>query len=83
MLALDTNVRVRYLAQDDAKQSALATQLVEDRLSPADRGFVSLVTLLATVWGWWRAATARTPAASQSVNLATLAQGCRQGLPCR
>lgn len=26
MLALDTNVLVRYLAQDDAKQSAAATR---------------------------------------------------------
>ncbi|MBL8324367.1 MAG: type II toxin-antitoxin system VapC family toxin [Rubrivivax sp.] len=50
MLALDTNVLVRYLAQDDARQSALANHLLEERLSPAQRGFVSLVTLLETVW---------------------------------
>lgn len=50
MLALDTNVLVRYLAQDDAKQSAIATRFLEQRLTSADRGFVSLVTLLETVW---------------------------------
>lgn len=50
MQALDTNVLVRYLAQDDARQSALATRLLEDRLTPSDRGFVSLVVLLETVW---------------------------------
>jgi predicted nucleic-acid-binding protein len=50
MLALDTNVLVRYLAQDDAKQSAAATRLIEQRLGATDRGFVSLVTLLETVW---------------------------------
>ena len=50
MLALDTNVLVRYLAQDDVKQSAAATRLIEQRLSPTERGFVSLVTLLETVW---------------------------------
>lgn len=50
MLAVDTNVLVRYLAQDDAKQSAAATQFIEQRLSPAERGFVSLVALLETVW---------------------------------
>lgn len=50
MLALDTNVLVRYLAQDDARQSALATRLLEDRLNATDRGYVSLVTLLETVW---------------------------------
>jgi predicted nucleic-acid-binding protein len=50
MLALDTNVLVRYLAQDDAKQSAAATLLIEQRLSASDRGYVSLVALLETVW---------------------------------
>ena len=50
MLALDTNVLVRYLAQDDARQAALATRFIEQRLSAADRGFVSLITLLETVW---------------------------------
>lgn len=50
MFALDTNVLVRYLAQDDARQSAAATRFIEQRLGPADRGFVCLVTLLETVW---------------------------------
>ena len=50
MLALDTNVLVRYLAQDDVTQSAAATRLIEQRLSPTERGFVSLVALLETVW---------------------------------
>ena len=50
MRALDTNVLVRYLAQDDAKQSALATRLLEEQLTSAERGFVSLVVVLETVW---------------------------------
>ena len=50
MKALDTNVLVRYFAQDDARQSAIATRLLEDGLSAADRGFVSLLVLLETVW---------------------------------
>lgn len=50
MRALDTNVLVRYLAQDDARQSARATRLLEQELTAADRGFVSLVALLETVW---------------------------------
>ena len=50
MHALDTNVLVRYLAQDDAKQSAAATRLLEERLTRADRGFLSLVVVLETVW---------------------------------
>lgn len=50
MRALDTNVLVRYLAQDDVRQSARATRLLEVELSAADRGYVSLVVLLETVW---------------------------------
>lgn len=50
MIALDTNVLVRYLAQDDPRQSAAANRLIEKTLSAADRGFVSLVALLETVW---------------------------------
>ena len=50
MIALDTNVLVRYLAQDDVNQSALAGRLIEDTLNSNDRGYISLVTLLETVW---------------------------------
>jgi predicted nucleic-acid-binding protein len=50
MRALDTNVLVRYFAQDDPRQSALATDLLERQLGAAERGFVSLVVLLETVW---------------------------------
>jgi len=50
VIALDTNVLVRYLAQDDPRQSALATRLIEERLTKAEPGFISLVALLETVW---------------------------------
>ncbi len=50
MRALDTNVLVRYFAQDDARQSALATRFLEQELSVTDRGYVSLVALIETVW---------------------------------
>ena len=30
MIALDTNVLVRYLAQDDAEQFKIAAELIED-----------------------------------------------------
>jgi predicted nucleic-acid-binding protein len=33
MIGLDTNVLVRYLAQDDAVQSARATQTIERQLT--------------------------------------------------
>ena len=50
MIGLDTNVLVRYLAQDDPRQSAAATRLIEGSLSGEERGFVSLVTLAEVVW---------------------------------
>jgi predicted nucleic-acid-binding protein len=50
VIALDTNVVVRYITQDDPKQAALATQLVENTLSVEKPGFVSLVTLCEIAW---------------------------------
>ncbi len=49
MTGLDTNVLVRYIMQDDAKQSALATRFVES-LSAASPGFVSLVSVVELGW---------------------------------
>lgn len=49
MIGLDTNVLVRYLAQDDPEQSALATELVEG-LSADEPGHISLVALIEAIW---------------------------------
>lgn len=49
MIGLDTNVLVRYLVQDDPKQSAAATRLFTS-LSAASPAFVSHVVLTETVW---------------------------------
>lgn len=49
MIGLDTNVLVRYFAQDDPKQSWTATEVIE-RLTEVEQGFVSLVTVMETVW---------------------------------
>jgi predicted nucleic-acid-binding protein len=50
MIGLDTNVLVRYLAQDDPVQSAKASELIERRLSAEDPGFISVVAMAETVW---------------------------------
>lgn len=50
MIGLDTNILVRYIAQDDAAQSLLATRIIEDRLTEDDPGYISLVTMTETVW---------------------------------
>lgn len=50
MIGLDTNILVRYFAQDDPTQSRQATQIIERRLTEDRPGFVSLVTMAETVW---------------------------------
>lgn len=49
MIGLDTNVLVRYFAQDDAEQSARATVLIES-LTDAKPGYLSQVVLIELVW---------------------------------
>jgi predicted nucleic-acid-binding protein len=50
MIGIDTNVLVRYLAQDDAAQSARATRLIESELSERQPGFVGVIVLVETCW---------------------------------
>lgn len=50
MIGLDTNVIVRYIAQDDDSQSARAVEFIENECSSSDPGFISLVTLIELVW---------------------------------
>jgi predicted nucleic-acid-binding protein len=49
MIGLDTNVLVRYIMQDDPKQSPKASLLI-DALDDTNRGFVSLVSVVELVW---------------------------------
>ncbi len=50
MIALDTNVFVRYLTDDDARPSPAATRFIEESLSPERPGCVGLVTLAELAW---------------------------------
>jgi predicted nucleic-acid-binding protein len=50
MVGLDTNVILRYLLQDDPKQTTLANHIVDQVLSDRNPGFISLVTVLEMVW---------------------------------
>jgi predicted nucleic-acid-binding protein len=50
MIGLDTNVLLRYLAQDDPVQSPRATEIIRQRLTKQDPGFISLVAILEVVW---------------------------------
>lgn len=50
MIALDTNILVRYLVGDDARQAEIARRIVEDVLTPSEPGFVSLIVLVELSW---------------------------------
>lgn len=49
MTGLDTNVLVRYVMQDDPRQSPRANRVIES-LSVEEPGFVPLVALVELVW---------------------------------
>jgi predicted nucleic-acid-binding protein len=49
MIGLDTNVLARYIAEDDAAQSAAAARVLES-LSAESPGFVPLVVIAELVW---------------------------------
>jgi predicted nucleic-acid-binding protein len=49
MIGLDTNILVRYLAQDDPIQSPRAEDIL-GRLTEASPGFVSVVAMAETAW---------------------------------
>jgi predicted nucleic-acid-binding protein len=49
LIGLDTNVLVRYIAQDDPAQSARATAFVEKDCSTSSPGFITHVVLVEVV----------------------------------
>ncbi len=50
MIALDTSVLVRYLVEDDAKQTAHAAALIERAIADDESLYVSDVVVCETVW---------------------------------
>ena len=50
MIALDTNVIVRYIAQDDPVQSSIATRIFEEVVSDSNHGFITVIALCETLW---------------------------------
>lgn len=50
MIGLDTNVVIRYLVQDDKKQSAAATRFIEKSLTAEIPGYINHITLCEIVW---------------------------------
>ena len=50
MIGIDTNVLVRYIVQDDARQAALANQFIESTLGDDEPGWIASVVLCEFVW---------------------------------
>jgi predicted nucleic-acid-binding protein len=50
MIGLDTNVVVRYVAQDHVVESRTATRIIEKDLSTEEPGFVSVVVMAELAW---------------------------------
>lgn len=50
MIALDTNVLVRYIVQDDPVQATAASRLIESRCMPEEPGLVATIVLCELNW---------------------------------
>lgn len=50
MIGLDTNVVIRYLVQDEPKQSKLASQVIEKAVADGETLRISQITLCEIVW---------------------------------
>ncbi len=50
MIAVDTNILVRYFADDDPLQSELARQLLEDTVTSDAPAYVTMVALVELIW---------------------------------
>ena len=50
MIGLDTNILVRYVVQDDPAQARRATEIIEQRISQQNPGFVNIVAMVETAW---------------------------------
>lgn len=50
MIGFDTNILVRYLAQDDPRQGPVATDIMELGVTEENLGFISVVAMVETVW---------------------------------
>ena len=50
MIGIDTNVLVRYIAEDDPEQTALANKLIDQNSSKEKPVFITLLVICELVW---------------------------------
>ncbi|HEV2326083.1 MAG TPA: type II toxin-antitoxin system VapC family toxin [Terracidiphilus sp.] len=67
MTGLDTNILMRFFAQDDERQSPLADALMAS-LTPENPGWVGLATVLEFVWAMSRTMRVAKPAVCNALD---------------
>jgi len=50
LVGIDTNVLIRYLAQDDVAQASKATRFIEKKCTADDPGFICHIVLCELAW---------------------------------
>ncbi|MDQ3077705.1 MAG: type II toxin-antitoxin system VapC family toxin [Pseudomonadota bacterium] len=50
MIGIDTNILLRYLVEDEPEQTALAVDLIENRLSAGEPGFIAITVVAEMAW---------------------------------
>ena len=50
MIGLDTNILVRYFAQDEPRQSVAARDLIDNKLTREDPGYITVIVLVEFAW---------------------------------
>lgn len=50
MIGLDTNILIRFLTQDDARQSPIANRIIERELTRDRPGFINIISIVEVAW---------------------------------
>ena len=50
MLAIDTNVLIRYLINDDPLQAQSAKKIIQSAIDEHNQVFISIITLIESIW---------------------------------
>jgi len=50
MVGLDTNIVVRFVMQDDARQAVVANRIFNEEISPVSKGYIASIVLCEAVW---------------------------------
>ena len=69
MIGLDTNILVRYLAQDDEKQSAIVTKLIENEYDIEGFCFINHIVLCELIWVLQRSYRVKKPQIIEIIKL--------------